>query len=403
MNQKSNPKVLLVPAWYPASFFAEQMRLVEDAFDFKVLIGTRNEFGKRKALKYILRLRFRIFDWNECKPIGNEEDIVNVQYSYINSLSKYYENKQYVYLNKCFKKKLDELSQSGWTPDLVHIQSLSDTAVFVCNWAKENNIPVILTEHVIYIRRRFDFFQKEKEKVYSLVDKVLCVSSYVYQNLLVHGFTLNDVSIIGNLVDDRFIPSFESVKESSNSILFVATHLHDKDIEVLLQTVNLLIKSGFTNFKLDILGINPDQFYQNGTNSEYLLKDEIDKMGLSAYIHLKGLLAREDILKSYKEYSVLVSTSFSETFGLCVAEALANGVPVVCTDSGGIRDFVNETNGIILPIRNPKALATAIVRMFNNISNYNGEQISTEIRKFFGLKAFTERITSEYRNAKYDK
>lgn len=396
MNQRPNPKVLLVPAWYPASFFAEQMRLVQDAFDFKVLIGTRNEFGKRKALKDILRLRFRIFDWNGCKSIGNEEDIVNVQYSYINSLSKYYENKQYAYLNKCFKKKFDELSQSGWTPDLIHIQSLSDTAVFVCNWAKENNIPVILTEHVIYIRRRFDFFQKEKETVYSLVDKVLCVSSYVYQNLLVHGFTLKDVSIIGNLVDDRFIPSFESVKESSNKILFVATHLHDKDIEVLLQAVNLLIKSGFSNFKVDILGINPDQFYQNGTNSEYLLKDEIDKMGLSAYVHLKGLLAREDILKSYKEYSVLVSTSFSETFGLCVAEAIANGVPVVCTDSGGIRDFVNETNGIVVPVRDAQAISDSIVLILNGLNKYNFSLISDSIIQKYGKKAFSKTIEKEY-------
>lgn len=390
------PKVLVVPAWYPASFFTEQMKLVENTFEFKVFNGERHELGKKKAIKKILNGKFQQFTWINNKSISDNIDIINVDYLYVNSLSSYFERKQYQYLNRGFENKFQELMESGWTPDLVHIQSLSDTAVFICNWAEKHNIPVILTEHLIYIRRKFNFFQKEKERVYSRVDKVLCVSDYVYRNLLVNSFRLKDVEIIGNLVDDRYLPHSLENKKDSNKILFVATHLFDKDIEVLLQAIKILVDSTFTDFKVDILGINPAQYYQNDTNSKYLLRNEIDSIGLSRFIEIKGLMSRVDVLRSYNNYSLLVSTSFSETFGLCVAEALVNGLPVICTDSGGIRDFVDQTNGIIVPIRNAIALANAIVCVNQKVHSYNPYLISSNISMKYGTRAFADKLTSVY-------
>jgi glycosyltransferase involved in cell wall biosynthesis len=390
------PKVLVVPAWYPASFFTEQMKLVEDTFEFKVFIGERHELGKKKAIKKILNGKFRQFTWFKPKSISDNTDIINVDYLYVNSLSSYFERKQYKYLNRGFENKFQELIESGWTPDLVHIQSLSDTAVFICNWAEKHNIPIILTEHIIYIRRTFNFFQKEKERVYSRVDKVLCVSNYVYRNLLVNGFRLKDVEIIGNLVDDRYLSQSLENKKEPNKILFVATHLFDKDIEVLLQAIKILVDLNFTDIKVDILGINPAQYYQNDTNSLYFLKNEIDSIGLSRFIEIKGLMSRENVLKSYNKYSLLVSTSFSETFGLCIAEALVNGLPVICTDSGGIRDFVDQTNGIIVPIRNANALANSIVYVNQNIRNYNPYLISSNISMKYGTRAFADKLISVY-------
>ena len=65
------PKVLVVPAWYPASFFTEQMKVVEDTFEFKVLIGERHELGKKKAIKKLLNGKFRQFTWVNNKSISD--------------------------------------------------------------------------------------------------------------------------------------------------------------------------------------------------------------------------------------------------------------------------------------------------------------------------------------------
>ena len=397
MNLLNKPKVLLIPAWYPASFFTEQMRLVEDAFDFKVLTGKRTKLGKKRAAFKILHGKFTFFSWIENKSTHDSQADIHISYSYIHFLSRYFEKKQYRFLNEYFENELDKLAKLGWKPDLIHIQSLNDTAVFVCNWAQKNKIPIILTEHIVFVRQDFDFFQMEKESVYSRVNKVLCVSNYVYRNLLINGFNIKDVGVIGNLVEDTFVPALFDKKEITNKkILFVATHLADKDIEVLLKAVKLLIEAGFVDIKVDVLGIDPHQFYNNDCKDNYLLKEEINKLGLSAYFDIKGILSSEDLLKSYKDYSIFVSTSFSETFGLAIAEALSNGIPVVITDSGGPRDFVNESNGIIVPIRNPQSLAEAIKEMIKNVSAYNSPHLSNNIIRDYGRKAFSKIISEEY-------
>lgn len=396
MNLKYKHKVLLVPAWYPASFFTEQMKLVDDAFEFKVLIGEKHELGKKKAIKKILTGRFNQFTWKKNKSVVEDRDIINVDYFYVNSLPAFFERKQYKYLNRCFENKFQELIETGWIPELIHIQSLSDTSVFVCNWAEKNKVPIILTEHIVFVRCKFDFFQKEKERVYNRVNKVLCVSNYVYRNLLINGFKLKSVGIIGNLVDDKFVPSSFDKKQKTNKMLFVATHLADKDIGVLLQAIKNLINLNFTDFKIDILGIDPNKFYYNDSNNNYFLKQEVDNLGLSEYFDIRGIVTREDLLKSYKNYSLLVSTSVSETFGLAIAEALSNGLPVICTDSGGPRDFVNENNGIIVPIRNPQSIADSIKKIFQNLNRYNSSQISSEIIVKYGRGAFSKIISKEY-------
>jgi glycosyltransferase involved in cell wall biosynthesis len=390
------PKILLLPAWFPASFFIEQMKLVEDFFEFRVLVGERHELGKKKALKKILSGNFQQFSWNTSNLCYEKKEIINVEYHYINSLSPILERKQYKHLNKCFANKFQELIENEWKPDIIHIQSLSDTAVFICNWAEKHKIPVILTEHIIYIRRKFDFFEKEKEKVYSRVNKVLCVSNYVYRNLLTTGIALANPEIIGNLVNDSLIPdNFEAIIKN-NKIIFVASHFHDKDIHVLLDTAKLLLNSGFCNFEIDVVGLDASTHCHFWDKEYFSFKEVLMVNGLEKNIHILEKKERKEILEMYKYYIFLISTSLSETFGLAAAEAITNGLPVVCTDSGGIRDFVNETNGLIVQIRNPQKLANAIKDMFEKRHMYNASEMSAKMIIEYGTKAFRNRLLQIY-------
>jgi glycosyltransferase involved in cell wall biosynthesis len=382
------PKVLLIPAWYPASFFVDQMKLVTDKFNFKVLLGQRHTFGKKSAIRHFLKRSFNYF------TNSDKELFLQVDFSYINFSKGNLANWQISYLNNCFDKYLTEL-YAGGKPDLIHIQSLSDTAVFICNWAEKHNIPVILTEHIIFVRHNFDFFQQLKESVYSRVNKVLCVSNYVYRNLLVNGFRMKKVEIIGNLVNDNFVTEKFEKKEKTNKILFVAAHLADKDIDVLLDAIELL-KSKHFEVYLDIIGIDPDKNYQIENNYQYNLQEIIESRNLLDVIHLKGRKNCPELLDSYQNYSFLVSSSLSETFGVGVAEAIAYGLPVVCTDSGGIREFVDISNGIIVPIRNSQKLAVAIEEMFEKRLMYNPTEISERIVKKYGVHAFRKKLLRVY-------
>ena len=59
---------------------------------------------------------------------------------------------------------------------------------------------------------------------------------------------------------------------------------------------------------------------------------------------------------------VLASTFWSEAFPNVIGEAMACGLPVVATDVGDCSEIVNDS-GIVVPPRNPEALAKALERV----------------------------------------
>ena len=67
--------------------------------------------------------------------------------------------------------------------------------------------------------------------------------------------------------------------------------------------------------------------------------------------------------------TVLVLPSRSEGLGRIVVEALCRGRPVVATRVGGITDLVRDgENGLLVPPRDPPALADALVRVLTDRS-----------------------------------
>jgi glycosyltransferase involved in cell wall biosynthesis len=74
-----------------------------------------------------------------------------------------------------------------------------------------------------------------------------------------------------------------------------------------------------------------------------------------------------DLARLYSACDVFVSASWYEGFGLPGLEAMACGAAVVTTDSRGIQEYaVNGINCLIVPPKNPDALADAILSLLSN-------------------------------------
>ena len=88
------------------------------------------------------------------------------------------------------------------------------------------------------------------------------------------------------------------------------------------------------------------------------------QLGLDDSVHLLGPLAPSDVAEHFQWADVLLHSAISEGFCNVVVEAQAHGVPVVCTDAGGLPDNVeHQITGVVVPRRDATALADGLARL----------------------------------------
>jgi glycosyltransferase involved in cell wall biosynthesis len=82
--------------------------------------------------------------------------------------------------------------------------------------------------------------------------------------------------------------------------------------------------------------------------------------------HNKGL-PQEEMAELYSSADIFVEASWQAGWNNPVAEAMACGVPVVCTDIGGVADFAfHERTALLVPPKDPDAMASAITRLLDD-------------------------------------
>jgi glycosyltransferase involved in cell wall biosynthesis len=104
----------------------------------------------------------------------------------------------------------------------------------------------------------------------------------------------------------------------------------------------------------------PDDPWDTGPEARAFVRDE----GLEGRVVFTGGVGRADIPDYLRLADLSIQPSHFEAFGTAAIEAMAAGLPVVASDVGGLRDFVEPgTNGTRVPPRNAEALARAIAEL----------------------------------------
>jgi glycosyltransferase involved in cell wall biosynthesis len=76
---------------------------------------------------------------------------------------------------------------------------------------------------------------------------------------------------------------------------------------------------------------------------------------------------QDELASIFCSATVFLSASWKEGFGLPGLEAMACGVPVVTTDSGGNRDFIiNDMTAVVVPQNEPVKIAEGILKVLSN-------------------------------------
>jgi glycosyltransferase involved in cell wall biosynthesis len=128
-------------------------------------------------------------------------------------------------------------------------------------------------------------------------------------------------------------------------LLYPASFKHHKNHFFLLKTLALLDKEGY-DFKMIFCGLNTDQIFSSHRLDDKILEMtrafvEASSSRFKARIHALGMVDRRQLERLFEQASHVLLPSTYEGFGLPLAEAVARGVPVLCSDIAPFREQVS--------------------------------------------------------------
>ena len=95
------------------------------------------------------------------------------------------------------------------------------------------------------------------------------------------------------------------------------------------------------------------------------LENLANELGISESVHLLGY--RTDIAALYKAADICMFPSIREGLGLAAIEGMASGLPLICADNRGSRDYaVNGENAIVCKYDDVSQFARALTSMFTD-------------------------------------
>jgi glycosyltransferase involved in cell wall biosynthesis len=113
-------------------------------------------------------------------------------------------------------------------------------------------------------------------------------------------------------------------------------------------------------------------------SEENRLKDLAKSLGILDSVKFVGLIPNNELPQYLSSMDVYVSTSLSDAgLAASTAEAMACGLPVVITDFGDNKKWVEDgVSGFIVPLKDPESLAEKIIYLLKN----------EDVRKEFGMR-----------------
>ena len=196
-------------------------------------------------------------------------------------------------------------------------------------------------------------------------DVITTVSYATYSKI--KKFFSQEIFITGNGVDTKIFKPLD-IETVPHSVFSWGMLCKRKNFETLIKAFKL-VKDEFFDARLLIAG--------EGPNKAKLIK-LIKRMGLSRSVKLLGRITDQQLVKKINQAEVIVFPSLLEGFGLPIIESMACRKPVIASDIEASRELItNGNNGVLVSPKNEKAIAEAIIKVFEDkkLANriaYNG-------------------------------
>lgn len=338
-------------------------------------VGKRTEYVEGVYYRYVSTL----LDRSVLRALHLVSDLYRPSYPYFAHWLHY--------LGYAVKVSLD-LRRTGC--DIVHVQNLSQFVPIIR--ALNPAIGIVLHMHCEWLTQLDPgMIRRRLEKT----DSVVGCSEYVTEKIRRRFPDLADrCRTIYNGVDVRSHGTRTGRKDgAARRILFVGRISPDKGLHVLLEAFRKVVQE-HPAAQLDIVGpqaappvasvfrLADDPKVSalvSFCGRDYLtcLKEQVASQGLER-VSFSGAVPHSALADRYAAADVYVQPSFTETFGVPIAEAMAAGVPAIGTRVGGIPEVIEDgTTGWLVERGDARALADAILRLLGD----------NDLRRSMGISA----------------
>lgn len=251
---------------------------------------------------------------------------------------------------------------------------------------RKYGIPLIGLEHNSCFNNRqlTKYLTKISLYAYSNTDMLLAVSNKLRNSILSH--LGKDSLVIYNMVGEEFCEPYKFIDSDKVSFVAVGSLIYRKGFDLLLEAF-CSARLPRNRWSLDIIG---------GGEEQKTLQQHINKVGLQDNIKLLGQKTKTEIIDILKKSDVFVLSSRQETFGVVYIEAMALGLPVIATVCGGPEEFVQKSDGLLVPVNDVSALTDAIKYMYDHYKEYDRQTISENCKRRFAPNVIARQLTEVF-------
>ncbi|HET9345233.1 MAG TPA: glycosyltransferase [Candidatus Limnocylindrales bacterium] len=289
----------------------------------------------------------------------------------------------------------------GGTPDgagVVHAHTAYPDGAAAIALADRLGWPLFVTEHASFVANQLAD-PDIRAQYAAVVDRsaaFFAVSSMLADELR-RGLPehAERIQVLPNAVPVEQFRVIPLSARAPDELLFVGYWKVAKGIETLLRAT-ALAHARRPSIRLRLVGRTADPDEERGW------RELVDRLGIADAVSFESTRDRAGVAEAMARASIFVHPSRRETFGVVAVEALATGMPVVATDSGGVTEILGaepDRLGALVPPDDPTSLAEAILATLDRRETFDPVALRDAVERRFGARFVAERLVLAYREA----